>query len=109
MDHLNYTIVAALDLGFTNRGYAFSFKSDFETDPLKFHANQCWIAGDSSFLSLKTPSCVLLDEDKELKAFGYVAEHEFADIILDEEQNDYYFFKEFYIKKVFPLVRISVQ
>lgn len=109
MDLSNYITVAALDLGFTDSGYAFSFKKEFETDPLKIHANQCWNAGDKNILSLKTPTCVLLDEDKELKAFGSFAENEFKDIILDEEQNNYYFFGGFYIQKVLPLVRISVR
>lgn len=111
MDRSNYTIVAALDIGLTDSGYAFSLKSDFIIDPLKIHANECWKAKDCMFsrlLSLKTPTCVLLDEDKELIEFGYAAENAFADILLREEENNYYFFSGFYTKKVFPLLKISV-
>lgn len=108
MDSSNYAIVAALDLGFTDSGYAFSFKSEFKIDPLNIYASVDWKAKPRKLLTHKIPTCVLLDKDKELKAFGYDAENEFAEISFCEEQNNYYFFREFYTKKVFPLVRISV-
>lgn len=103
----NYTIVAVLDLGTTNSGYAFSLQSDFEIDPLKIHINQVWATGSRRLQSLKTPTCVLLDKNKELKAFGYDAENEFAYISKGEKQDDYYFFRRFYTKKVIRLIRIS--
>lgn len=103
MDRSNYTTVAALDLGNTNSGYAFSLKSEFKIDPLKIQVNRVWNAGGRQLLSFKTPTCVLLNKNKELKTFGYEAENEFADICIDGDQNDYYFFRGFYDKKVLHL------
>lgn len=100
MDGLNYTAVAALDLGTKNSGYAFSLKSS----PLNIRVNECWDDGSRHSVSFKTPTCVLLDKNKEFKAFGFDAENEFADICLDEEKDDYYFFRGFYMQKVLPLI-----
>ncbi|XP_033742683.1 heat shock 70 kDa protein 12A-like [Pecten maximus] len=94
-------LVAAIDFGTTYSGYAFSFRSDFEKDPLKMMANPVWNSGSS--LSEKTPTCLLLDPDKKLKAFGYEAENQYSQLIEDSEDNDiddrpyekYYYFRRF--------------
>ncbi|VDI22739.1 Hypothetical predicted protein [Mytilus galloprovincialis] len=98
MDRSDCMMVAALDLGTTWSGYAFSFKSEFEKDPLTIHCNQCWNDGRVNKVSNKTPSCVLLDRNKELTTFGYDAESEFEDICLNGKQKDYYFFRGFNTK-----------
>lgn len=98
MDRSDCIMVAALGLGTTWSGYAFSLRSDFDTDPLKIRCNQYWNAGSVNKMSDKTPSCVLLDSNKELTTFGYDAESEFADICLNGDQKDYYFFRGFYTK-----------
>lgn len=74
MQHSDYIMVAALDLGTTCSGYALSFKSQFETKPLEIRCNP--IRSNGHVLSFKTPTCVLLDENKEFKAIGYDAENE---------------------------------
>ncbi|CAG2245219.1 unnamed protein product [Mytilus edulis] len=84
MDRSDCSMVAALNLGTTWSGYAFSFKSEFEKDPLTIHCNQCWNDGRVNKVSNKTPSCVLLDRNKELTTFGYDAESEFAAICLND-------------------------
>ncbi|XP_071125270.1 heat shock 70 kDa protein 12A-like [Mytilus edulis] len=91
-DHL---LVAAIDFGTTYSGYAFSMRHEFITDPLKIHANQAWNSGGRALLSLKTPTCLLLNDKKELDSFGYEAENKYADILMDDEQNNYYYFQRF--------------
>ncbi|CAG2188783.1 unnamed protein product [Mytilus edulis] len=60
----DYLLVAAIDFGTTYSGYAFSMKDTYKTDPLKIHANQAWNAGGRQLLSLKTPTCLLLNSKK---------------------------------------------
>ncbi|XP_071141783.1 heat shock 70 kDa protein 12B-like [Mytilus edulis] len=91
-DHL---LVAALDFGTTYSGYAFSMRHEFKTDPMKIHANQAWNSGGRALLSLKTPTCLLLNDKKQLIAFGYDAENQYADIVMDEKQDEYFYFHRF--------------
>ncbi|VDI32942.1 Hypothetical predicted protein [Mytilus galloprovincialis] len=102
MDRLSYKIVAVLDLGTTNSGFGFAFTSElgFRSDKLKVHVNQGWNDGRGNFL-FKTPTCILLDKNKELEAFGYDAEDMFADLCIDAKQDKYYFFRGFYTNKNF--------
>jgi hypothetical protein len=72
----DYLMVAAIDFGTTYSGYAFSTISNFKLDPLKIHANQAWNAGGRQLLSLKTPTCLLLDGQKQIVSFGYEAEND---------------------------------
>ncbi|XP_063432515.1 heat shock 70 kDa protein 12A-like [Mytilus trossulus] len=94
-DHL---LVAAIDFGTTYSGYAFSTIANFKLDPLKIHANQAWNAGGRQLLSLKTPTCLLLNEKKELASFGFEAENEYAELVLDEKHHDHYYFTRFKMK-----------
>ncbi|VDI50927.1 Hypothetical predicted protein [Mytilus galloprovincialis] len=91
-DHL---LVAALDFGTTYSGYAFSMRHEFKTDPMKIHANQAWNSGGRALLSLKTPTCLLLNDKKQFIAFGYDAENQYADIVMDEKQDEYFYFHRF--------------
>ena len=88
-------LVAAIDFGTTFSGYAFSFKSWFETDPTKIVTNSTWVAGQKNLISLKTPTCVLLKPDKSFHSFGYAAEEKYAELALDDEHDSWYFFKRF--------------
>ncbi|CAG2206558.1 unnamed protein product [Mytilus edulis] len=89
----NYLIVAAIDFGTTYSGYAFSTRSDFKKNPLQIQANHAWNAGQ--LMSLKAPTCLLLDSDKNIVAFGYEAENIYAELVMDEEHHDYYYFHRF--------------
>jgi hypothetical protein len=91
----DYLFVAAIDIGRTYSGYAFSSRDDFKKDPLKIVANQAWNAGSQRHLSLKTPTCLLLDDKEELVSFGYEAENKYSDIVIDRKQNEYLFFQHF--------------
>ena len=90
--------VAAIDFGTTYSGYAFSSRDDFKKDPLKISVNQPWNAGSYRHISLKTPTCWLLDEKKELVSFGYEAENKYSDISIKRKQNEYFFFQRFKMK-----------
>ena len=91
----DYLFVAAIDFGTTYSGYAFSLRNDFKKDPLKIVANQAWNAGSQRHFSLKTPTCLLLDDNEELVSFGYEAENKYSDIVIDRKQNEYLFFQRF--------------
>jgi len=99
-------MVAALDFGTTYSGYAFSMRHEFETEPLKIHSN-IWNVGARTLSSMKTPTCLLLDKEKKCVAFGYDAENKYANLVMDKEHDDYYFFHRFKMNlhnnKVFQL------
>ena len=64
MTHLgNSAFVVAIDIGTAYSGYAFASKQDHACDPPKYSTNT-WQG--SKLLSLKAPTAVLLDENKEL-------------------------------------------
>ncbi|XP_033742407.1 heat shock 70 kDa protein 12A-like [Pecten maximus] len=89
-----YPIVAAIDFGTTNSGYAFSTIDDYKTSPLKISAIS-WVSGSNRLQSQKTPTCVLFDENKRFHSFGYEAEDKYSDLALDDEEEDWYFFRRF--------------
>ncbi|XP_062621074.1 heat shock 70 kDa protein 12B-like [Saccostrea cucullata] len=91
----NCFLVAAIDFGTTYSGYAFGMVRELEEDPMKIHANQAWVSGQQNLLSLKTPTCLLLDKNKKFKSFGYEAENQYNNITMDEETEDYYYFYRF--------------
>jgi len=94
-------ICAAIDFGTTFSGYAYSTRDDFIRDPLKISTNQKWIAGTGNLVSLKTASCILLDPDKNFKAFGFEAEDQYNEMLEFPDGDDYmnhYFFQKFKMK-----------
>ena len=106
VDKRKHLMVAALDFGTTFSGYAFSMRHEFEAEPLKIHCN-IWDGGARALSSIKTPTCLLLDKEKKFVAFGYEAENQYADLVMDNEHDDYYFFHRFkmnlHSSKVFQL------
>ncbi|XP_045205239.1 heat shock 70 kDa protein 12A-like [Mercenaria mercenaria] len=88
-------VVAAVDFGTTFSGYAFSFSHDYEGEPTKVSANTSWVAGSAGLMSLKTPTILLLDNNKKFVAFGYEAEEKYSEIAADEEHKKYYYFRRF--------------
>ena len=91
----DYFICVALEFGMTHSGYAWSMKYKFEKEPLNIKANQTWKAGCRWIMSIKTPTCILLDKEKQFVAFGFDAEIRYAELVVDEEQDNYYFFDRF--------------
>ncbi|XP_052083291.1 heat shock 70 kDa protein 12B-like isoform X3 [Mytilus californianus] len=106
----NHLMVAAIDFGTTYSGYAFSMRGDFKEQPLNINANQSWNAGSKQLLSLKTPTVLLLDKNKTFLSFGYDAENQYTELMMDEEHEEYYYFHRFKMKlhKNMPLSTTSV-
>lgn len=89
-------MVAAIDFGTTYSGYAYSMKGEYERDKLNIHTNQAWNSGGRSLMSLKTPTCVLIrKENTQFESFGYEAENSYADIVIEGDAENYYFFNRF--------------
>ena len=88
--------VVAIDFGTTYSGYAFQTRQQYENNKSKIFAPN-WI-GAGAMISLKTPTCILLDSNKEFLKFGYEAEDKYADLALDDEHGSHYFFRRFKMK-----------
>lgn len=86
--------MAAIDFGTTYSGYGFSFRHDFESNPLKISLNQ-WASGTGRLLTEKTPTCVLFNPDGEFDSFGFEAEEKYGNLALDEEHKPWYYFRRF--------------
>ena len=86
-------IVAAIDFGTTFSGYAFSFRYEYQADPLRVHSST-WTSG-SSTMSLKTSSTVLFRPDKRFESFGFDAEDRYSDLALDNEHKSWFYFRRF--------------
>ncbi|KAH3738013.1 hypothetical protein DPMN_044616 [Dreissena polymorpha] len=90
---VGHLAVAAIDFGTTYSGYAFSFKSQFETDPLNIAA-KTWAGGQLQ--SLKGPTCVLIKPDgKTLETFGFDAETRYSQLIEIGQHTKWYYFQRF--------------
>ncbi|XP_052778670.1 heat shock 70 kDa protein 12B-like [Mya arenaria] len=79
--------VAAFDFGTTYSGYAFSFRDD----PLKVQTNQIWYS-EGKFVSLKTPTSVLLNPEGEFDSFGF---NRYASKAEDDEHEGWRLFRRF--------------
>lgn len=110
----DYLMVASIDFGTTYSGYAFSLTTDFKRDPLLIHSNQTWNSGTAQLLSLKTPTCILLNSNRKTKSIVYEAESDYSRIKEEDNENqeDYYFFHRFkmilYDNEVLALFKMQV-
>ena len=86
-----FLLVAAIDFGTAFSGYALSFKSD----PLKIQTNSGWNAGSKQLISHKTPTCVLVNPNKQFDSFGYEAENKYVDLVEEDEHQEWMFFRRF--------------
>lgn len=90
-----HIMVVAIDFGTTYSGFAFSFRSDFEKDPLNIKTVQPYTSEQKYNYSLKTPTTLLLDKAGGFIAFGYDAELRYNNIALDGTQKDFLYFERF--------------
>ena len=95
-DH-DYLLIAALDFGTTYSGCAFQMTSDYDpkNPTLKILSPQAWNEGPARLMSMKTPTCLLLDRNKHIDSFGYMAEDKYAELCMDGDNGDFYFFRRF--------------
>lgn len=88
--------VAAIDFGTTYSGYAFSVNQpETELQDIDILFNQVWNSGTAGVASTKTPTCLLLSKDRQVTVFGYEAEEQYADIVMDGQAENFYFFHRF--------------
>lgn len=92
MQNKDKILVASIDFGTTFSACACSFITDYETNPLNIYVNQTWKYSSSNYLSMRTPTVVLLSKAKKVIAFGYDAALQYSMLALDEEHHDYYYF-----------------
>ena len=86
-------VVRAIDFGITNSGWAYSFLTEFKSEPAKAYVRQ-WNSGTS--VTEKTPTCALISPDGQtLEGFGYEAENKYKDLVEKGRQRDYYYFRRF--------------
>lgn len=79
-------IVAAIDIGSTWMGFAYSLKDDLKTV----------LSGASEeLMPYKVPTCILLQKDFSTSWIGYEAEDKYAELSKDNH-HDYFFFKRFH-------------
>ncbi|KAK3108934.1 hypothetical protein FSP39_019103 [Pinctada imbricata] len=95
-----HLLVAAIDFGTTFSGYAYSFRTDHDKDPLKIYANVEWNTGNTeegtrTCATLKTPTTVLFKKDGSFHSFGYEAESKYADLLEEDEADGWFYFKHF--------------
>jgi hypothetical protein len=84
-------LAVAFDFGTTYSGYAFSFRND----PLNVQHNQGWIAGSDRLISVKTPTCVLLNPSGQFDSFGYEAENNYAILAENNKHHGWLLFRRF--------------
>ncbi|XP_045193636.2 heat shock 70 kDa protein 12A-like [Mercenaria mercenaria] len=97
MADTDYFVIAAIDFGTTYSGYAFQLTSEYDpTDPTKkIFSPQAWNDGSTKLTSLKTPTCLLLDNNEDIDSFGFMAEEKYADLCMDGDNKNWYFFRRF--------------
>ncbi|XP_069110662.1 heat shock 70 kDa protein 12A-like [Argopecten irradians] len=90
-----YLVVAAIDFGTTYSGYAYSFRDEFKKDPLTIHTNQQWKDKESQLVSYKAPTSILFEKNGKFKSFGFEAESAYNDLMEEEEEEGWRFFRRF--------------
>lgn len=94
-DNRDHLMVAAIDIGTTYSGYAFSFYHDFKIDPLKIQSNPVWKCGSRQFMSNKTPTCLLLTKEREFHSIGFEAVNVYKEALFYKEEDEFYYFDQF--------------
>lgn len=84
-------LMVALNVGTYYSSCAYLIGEDTKVDPMLIHAN-LWEANPHQFGPMQTPTCLLLNSSKEFVAFGYEAEHRYAEAASDGNQNNYHYF-----------------
>ena len=88
-------LVGAIDFGTSFSGWAFSFKHDNKKRPPGATVGT-WNSG--TFITEKTPTCILLKPDGTFDSFGYEAEDRYGDLSNKKQHSQYFFFRHFKMK-----------
>ena len=87
----NFRYVAAIDFGTAYSGYALSSRDN----PMKIQTNKGWNAGSNMLISHKTPTCILVNPHQQFDSFGYDAEDNYANLLVDNHHHGWMFFRRF--------------
>lgn len=85
-------LIAAIDIGTTLSGSAFSFLHEYKKNPLQISAT-AWTS--ENMITYKTSTCVLFDPTGNFHLFGYEAECKYAALALEKKHTDWYYFRRF--------------
>lgn len=91
----DFKLVAAIDLGTTFSGYASSTTAMFKTNPLDIRINPCWFVSGTTYLPMKTETCILMEKNGTFVSLGCEAQDQYADLLLNENADNYSFFEKF--------------
>lgn len=94
MSRSDKVLVAAIDIGTTHSGWAFSLKDDYKADPLRITSFN-WLADFGALMRVKTSTCILFDKKQQFDSFGYEAEDKYSELAEEEEHQEWYFIKNF--------------
>lgn len=86
-----YDVVAAIDFGTAFSGFAFSFNHRDGSEDI--YTNKAW-GSAQGYSTLKTPTCILLNQDKKFVKFGFEAAEQYAELE-DAQDKSFYFFDRF--------------
>lgn len=99
-------LVAAIDIGTSFSGYAFSFVHEYNRDPSKISA-PTWTASMGRFMSQKTATCILFNPEGKFDSFGYEAEENYSELAEDEKHDNWFYFSRFKMMLYENMVNIS--
>ena len=81
-------VVVAIDFGTSSSGFAFSFNHKDGSEEI--YMNRTW-GREQGYSTFKTPTCLLLNQQREFKKFGYEAAEKYAELEDAEDRSFYYF------------------
>lgn len=93
-------VIAAIDLGTTYSGYAYTLKHELEKPRSAEEMCQVlthnWQSGSSAgLISHKTPTSLLLEKDGTFHSFGYKAEKKYTELAGENKHKGWKFFRKF--------------
>ena len=81
-------VVVAIDFGTSASGFAFSFNHKDGSEEI--YMNRAW-GREQGYSTFKTPTCLLLNKQREFKKFGYEAAEKYAESEEAEDRSSYFF------------------
>ena len=81
-------VVVAIDFGTSSSGFAFSFNHKDGSEDI--YMNRAW-GREQGYSTFKTPTCLLLNQQREFNKFGYEAAEKYAELEDAEDRSFYYF------------------
>ena len=81
-------VVVAIDFGTSSSGFAFSFNHKDGSEEI--YMNRAW-GREQGYSTFKTPTCLLLNQHRQFKKFGYEAAERYAELEDAEDRSFYYF------------------